>query len=288
MKDVTFGVKVPESFRNQINVMMKESGLVGREFMQELVDAYLLDENKQEVPEMTEEVKELQALTHRINDIYLYLGTRFQNIKNLNEKEKEDMDEFINESKASHEEDLVSYKEQVKNVEEEMKTCKDKYKEIEEVNKKLTTKIDAITGYNANYQELNNQYKNNIQELTKKLNAHQPLKEENDKLVKVNHQLKESNDDMASELWFAKREIEKLNESLIKNKKESDQQTAYLKDQYQLEKQTTVLELQLENQKNVERLNTKLATIQESYHEKLKEFILEIEHKQKEPVKKGE
>ena len=44
MKDVTFGVKVPEDLRDEINGLMKDSGLVGKEFMQQLVDVYMLEQ----------------------------------------------------------------------------------------------------------------------------------------------------------------------------------------------------------------------------------------------------
>ena len=285
MKDVTFGVKVPEELRDQINEIMKGSGLVGREFMQQLVDSYLLDKNKQEIPEMAEEIKELQSLTHRINEMYLYLGTRFQNIMNLSEKEKKDMDQVVIKNKLSHEEDIKKYKEQVKNIEEKMVALQQKYSQIEKTKKELDTKLTEIKGYNENYKELNGQYKNNITKLTEKLENLKPLKEENIQLLVANKKLQENNDSLASDLWFAKRENEKLNEQLVKNKKEYERYVSHLKDQQHLEKQTTVLELQLENQKNVEKLNTKMAAMQEEYHDKLKQLIFQIDHTPKEKEK---
>ena len=285
MKDVTFGVKVPEELRDQINEIMKSSGLVGREFMQQLVDSYQLDKNKREIPEMAEEIKELQSLTHRINEMYLYLGTRFQNIVSLGEKEKKDMDQVIIENKLGYEEDIKKYKEQIKSIEEKMGALRQKSNEIEESKKDLSAKLTEITSYNENYKELNEQYKNNIIKLTENLESLKPLKEENTQLIASNKQLQESNDNLASDLWFAKRENEKLNDQLLKNKKEYERYTSHLKDQHHLEKQTNVLELQLENQKNVEVLNNKMAAMQEAYHEKLKELIFKTEASPKEKVK---
>ena len=285
MKDVTFGVKVPQDLRDEINEIMKSSGLVGREFMQQLVDSYQLDRNKQAIPEMAEEIKELQSLTHRINEMYLYLGTRFQNIISLGEKEKKDIDQVIIENKLNHEENIKKYKEQVKIIEEKMGTLKEEYHEMEESKKEINTKLIELTSYNENYKELNEQYKNNIIKLTEELENLKPLKEDNTQLITANKQLQEGNDNLASDLWFAKRENEKLNEQLIKNKKEYEHYLSHLKNQQHLEKQTTVLELQLENQKNVEVLNKKMAVMQQEYHDKLKELLFQMEATQKEKVK---
>lgn len=289
MKDVTFGVKVPEGFRDQINELMKDSGLVGREFMQQLLDSYLLDQNKQEVPEMAEEIKELQALTHRINEMYLYLGTRFQNSASLNEKEKKNMDEAIKSSKLSFEEKVRAYKEAAENtkisVEEKVTVLQQELDKTKQANKKLTEQLMEISDYNENFKELNSQYKNQITLLSKDIEKAEPLKMENTKLLGTNHKLQETNDNLASDLWFSKRENESLREEIQKNKKEYERYISHLKDQHHLEKQTTVLELQLEHQKNVEVLNSKMATMQEEYHEKLKQLLLQVEPPQKE---KGE
>jgi len=279
MKDVTFGVKVPEELRDQINEMMKGSGLVGREFMQQLVDSYLLDRNKQEIPEMAEEIKELQSLTHRINEMYLYLGTRFENIASLSKKDKEDMDQIISETNQSYQENIKNYKSEIKGYEDQIEKFKKMQETIEDSNKELSLKINEINSYNENYQELNNQYKKNILELTNKLEALRPLEEENDKLLSANNLLQEGNDNLASDLWFAKRDIEKLNNELIKNQTETERRVLHLKDQHHLEKQTTVLELQLKHQKDIEALNSKMANMQEEYHDKLKQLIFQIEDK---------
>ena len=276
MKDVTFGVKVPEELRDEINEMMKGSGLVGREFMQQLVDSYLLDKNKQGIPEMAEEIKELQSLTHRINEMYLYLGTRFENIASLNKKDKEDMDQLIADNKQSYEKDIGDYKGKIKKSEEQVEEFKQEIAIIEKSNKKLSIKVDELNSYNENYKELNNQYKEKISELTNKIDSLKPLEEENSKLTSTNHQLQEANDNLASDLWFAKREIEKLNNQLLKNQKETERHVLHLKDQHHLEKQTTILELQLKHQKNVEALNSKMTSMQEEYHDKLKQLIFQI------------
>ena len=286
MKDVTFGVKVPEDLRDEINEMMKDSGLVGREFMQQLVDSYMLDKNKQEIPEMAEEIKELQLLTHRINEMYLYLGTRFQNIIKSREKEKEEISIENVQEKEAYDQTIDKYNSELKEVKEEMLKLQEKLDTTKDLNKELSSKVDDINGYNENYKELNKQYKRNIEELAQEVKALEHFKEENDKLVVDNNSLQENNDNLASELWFAKREIEKLGDKLLQNKEEYKGYMSRLKEQHTLEKQTTILELQLEHHKNIELLNEKAANMQNEYNNKLKELLFSIENKQLEGEKK--
>lgn len=284
---MTFGVKVPEDLRDEINEMMKSSGLVGREFMQELVDSYMLDRNKQEIPEMAEEIRELQTLTHRINEMYLYLGTRFKNIIAVNEKEKEEIGNDVVKEKKAYQEEIEQYKNEVKTAKEESLKLQVELKKATGINKEAHDKIDELNGYNENYKELNNQYKDNIEKLTKKVDDLRHLKEENAKLVVGNKTLQENNDNLASELWFSKREVEELKEKLTKNKEENQRYISNLKQQYHLEKQTSILELQLESQKAIERLNSKTANMQTEYNDKLKQLLFNVESKENEHNKQS-
>lgn len=280
MKDVTFGVKVPEDLRDEINEIMKASGLVGREFMQELVDSYMLDRNKQQIPEMSEEIKELQSLTHRINEMYLYLGTRFQGIIESKAKETQDINIEIDDGKKEYERQIEVYEEKIKMLEGEKLKVEEEINIAEIKHKDFNIKINEITGYNENYQELNKQYKSNIEKLTIEVDELKSLKNINRELVKDNNQLQENNDNLASELWFSKREVEKLNKQLFKNKEDYKNNTSRLREQHHLEKQTAILELQLENQKAIEALNSKAANMQEEYNDKLKQLLFNMNNKE--------
>lgn len=282
MKDVTFGVKVPEDLRDQINEMMKHSGLVGREFMQELVDSYLLDKGKADIPEMAEEIKELQLLTHRINEMYLYLGSRFKNIIASQEKDQEEISKEIQLDKESHQEEVDNYNKQLQSLRDQVLKLEEEVTSSQESKKKLGAKLEEVTSYNNNFKELNNQYKKQIMELEENIQTLKHFKEENVTLVKDNEKLQENNDNLASELWFSKREVEGLKENLHKNQEDYNNYIARLKDQYALEKEREILEMQVKHQKAIETLSQQTASIQTEYNEKLKELLLNIENKQEE------
>ena len=97
--------------------------------------------------------------------------------------------------------------------------------------------------------------------------------------------MQENNDHSASELWFSKREIEKLEEKLVKNKEDYNNHISRLKDHHHLETQTALLENQLKHQKTVERLNEKTAEMQKEYNEKLKELLFNKENNHQEEKK---
>ncbi|NLI89219.1 MAG: hypothetical protein GX366_02240 [Epulopiscium sp.] len=278
MKDVTFGVKVPEDLRDEINELMKASGLVGREFMQELVDSYMLDRHKKEIPEMSEEIKELQSLTHRINEMYLYLGTRFQDIINQNKREQEEINKELSCKDNEYENKLREYKDKIEQLKDDKVDIQKQLDNVTISKEESDQKIRELTEQRESYKELSNQYKNNIENLSKEVASLKELKVKNKALAKTNKVLEEKNDNIASDLWFAKRDIEKLSNKLISNKEEYESSILSFKKQSNLEKQAAILELQLENQKKVEDLNNRLANMQAEYNEKLKEILFDIEN----------
>lgn len=276
MSDVTFGVKVPEELKDQINDIMKSSGLVGREFMQQLVDLYMMETNKEQMPEMSEEIKELQLITHRINEIYINLGSRFQTIINMNEKEKSSIELEVQEKLNNYSEEIKNY---IENLNEQKKVTleiEEKYKAILKENEELKKEIQKLSDHNENYNQLNKEYRNKITKLEEEVEKFKEYKKENQNLSATNSDLQDKNDTLASELWFCKREIEKLNDQFNKKKKEFEKNLEYINEQHNLEKQTIKLELQVQHQRDIELLNQKIVTIQEEYNNKLKDVILQI------------
>ena len=90
MSDVTYGVKVPEELKKQLEDLQKDSGLrVGKDFVQQLVNSYVLEKTKENIPEVAEDLKELQVLTQRINNIYLNLGYRIENVTKSQQEQQE-------------------------------------------------------------------------------------------------------------------------------------------------------------------------------------------------------
>ena len=230
---------------------------------------------------MAGEIKELQLITHRINEMYIYLGNRFKNIMKANEKEKEDITNEVAKEKQTYEQGLEKYNNDIRLFKEEAIKLQKELEGSKEVNTKLQAKIDEISEHNENYKELNKQYKSSIEKLKVTIEDLEHLRTENNRLVIDNKQLQENNDNLASELWFCKREVEKIEEKFLKDKEDHRGYVSRIKEQHTLERQTSILELQLKHQKTIESLNVKTANLQTDYNNKLKELLFNIEKQKK-------
>lgn len=80
MADATWGVKVPEDLKEKIVRVMQGSGLSGKEFMESMLQAYMIKEMKENQPLMAPDLGELQVVTNRMVTIYANLGERLNNL----------------------------------------------------------------------------------------------------------------------------------------------------------------------------------------------------------------
>ena len=153
MADVTFGVKMPEELKKLIEDLMKDAGLrTNKDFMQSLVNSYIVEKTKESIPKIAEDLKELQIITQRTNDIYLNMGYRIENINKANEKESQDQllkkESIISELKEKI--DMLNFENT--NLEEASNTIVDQ-------NNEHLKRVSELTEININVKELNEGYK---------------------------------------------------------------------------------------------------------------------------------
>lgn len=174
MSDVTFGVKVPEELKQQIDNLIKDSGLrTGKEFMQSLINSYVLEKTKESLPEVAEDLKELQNLTQRIDNIYLNLGYRIENIT----KAQQEQQQQLLGKKDSIILDLQSKIEM-------LSTSKDSLVEennnIVNLNNEHIQRVNELTEGNNNIKALNEEYKNKIDTMAGIVEEYKGYKVENE------------------------------------------------------------------------------------------------------------
>ena len=80
MADTTWGVKVPEELKEKLSQVMQGSGLSGKDFVESMLQAYIIQEMSENQPIMAPDLKELQVVTNRIVAIYANLGERLSNV----------------------------------------------------------------------------------------------------------------------------------------------------------------------------------------------------------------
>ncbi|MEL7564978.1 MAG: hypothetical protein AAGU27_08840 [Dehalobacterium sp.] len=71
---------MPEDLKEKIVRVMQGSGLSGKEFMESMLQAYMIKEMKENQPLMAPDLGELQVVTNRMVTIYANLGERLNNL----------------------------------------------------------------------------------------------------------------------------------------------------------------------------------------------------------------
>ena len=259
MSDVTFGVKVTEDLKNELSELMKTSDLSGKEFMNMLLSTYKMEQQKHENTWFESDIKELQILLHRIQKIYLNISEKSQIVVSENRMESDEAQKTLEEENKKLEEQYTALAEQLK-----------KEKSLNEENKKLIAALKQEKEQISeeakeskmqakNYLLLHNKFEEEILSLNSQIESFKRTEIEIEERNAENTKLKNRNDELSSEVWFLKREIEKVNE----------------------EKNQLLLthELELKNQLLEQKLlfNEKISTLREENRELQQEFHIKLE-----------
>lgn len=277
MADVTFGVKVSEEMKNELSLLMKEHTLSGKEFMSMLLASYQLDKARENSSLYESDIVELQNLTKRIHSIFINMTEKSK----LNYKEEQEALQKVIEAQKEEKEQLLQKSQQSEEIVKKLQLDLNKQKEEEAALKEEITKskkaFDILKKQSENNMLLHDKFKEEVELLKEQLNQYKRLdlevQERNEEISK----LKARNDETASEIWFLKREIEKLElekEQLIE-KHETEVKSQ--EKQQQLILTNKLLEQSLEFSKKIDELKETLNHEKEEKNKLEKEFYEKIE-----------
>jgi hypothetical protein len=81
-------IKLEAETRDKINKLLLESGLPNQnEMVNSLIDAYKILKTREEVPELSQDIDELNMLLRRIESIYVGIGERFKTLVSNKDEE---------------------------------------------------------------------------------------------------------------------------------------------------------------------------------------------------------
>lgn len=277
MADVTFGVKVSEEMKNELSLLMKEHTLSGKEFMSMLLASYQLDKARENSSLYESDIVELQNLTKRIHSIFINMTEKSK----LNYKEEQEALQKVIEAQKEEKEQLLQKNQQSEEIVKKLQLDLNKQKEEEAALKEEITKskkaFDILKKQSENNMLLHDKFKEEVELLKEQLNQYKRLdlevQERNEEISK----LKARNDETASEIWFLKREIEKLElekEQLIE-KHETEVKSQ--EKQQQLILTNKLLEQSLEFSKKIDELKEALNHEKEEKNKLEKAFYEKIE-----------
>lgn len=285
MADVTFGVKVPEELKEQISKLMSDSGLTGKDFMQQIINTYTVEKTKESIPQVAEDLKELQTLTQRINNIYLNLGYRIENITKLQQehmqKELQSKDSIITDLQAK-----------IEILKEENYSLNSSYSELVNIKTELNNRVNELTDNNNNVRALNEEYKNKIDTMAGiveeykqykiEVEKYQKLLEDSqNKNIELNNNIKEkvhAIEKLSGEITAAKEDKEKIVRELnIKH----DEKIQAVSEKAELEKEKATLVLQKQYQEDLQDLQHKHNVEIDEYQAKYRSLLEQLEKTEK-------
>ncbi len=258
MSDVTFGVKVTEEIKNELSELMKTKALSGKEFMQLLLTTYKTEEAKQEDPLLESDLSELQMLLQRIQNLYLNMNERSKMILTQSDKE---YDEALKKQRLENE-DLKdknsALEHKVLELEKTLKNQTEAFSKQNEDTKIISAQLEEYKQQVKSYLLLNAKLDQEIQQLKNQIESYKRLEIEIEERNSENTILKNRNDDLASEIWFLKRDLEKISE-------EKNQLSLH----YAFELKNSILEQKIAYTEKIEALKDENNQLQKAFNEKL-------------------
>ena len=280
-----FSVRMDQTEKEKLFELIQESGKSNKEFMSVLLNAYELNKTKVEIPDIAKDIEGLEALTKQINEYYVNMGKRIENIKKSKDIEftkeievyknrievlKDDNDKLNVEYEAlqqSYNSINTDTEELQKKLQQLQESLKDKTLLVEEYKEKN----DTLTGLLNEYK----QYKIAIEE-SKKL-----LEDLQNKNIELNNSAKDK-DSIIEKLNGEVEKVKHDEEAKVQelNSKHSADIEA-IKGKVELEKGKALLELREQYQKeHQEQQYNHNKEIQE-YQSKYKELLQELEQTKK-------
>ena len=267
MADVTFGVKVPEEMKNELSELMKDNSLSGKEFMGLLLASYKLEKGKKENNIFENDLGELQTLLKRVQSIYIHMIEKSQ----LNHQEqindvKEEIEVHLREKEV-----LI---ENCKKAEADLEVNKQKLGkymiEIEKLKQELKSSNhskEQLHQQLSNHLLLHTKFEEEISNLKSQLEDSKRLEIEIEERNEENSKLKNRNDELASEIWFLQREIEKLKEEKLQLENQAKSEITQIKDKHELQLKNSLLEQKLSFKEEIAYLKEEISKAHQAHQE---------------------
>lgn len=203
-----FGVKVPEGLHAEASKLQKEFG-TGEDFLKELISIYVVDKTKQQLPEVAEDLKELQSLNRRTNDLFLNIAGRIESMKS----DKDNEYKCAVENKESI---IVALQTKINSFKIEKEDLISRNKVLVNHNDTISKEVSQLTNMYKDNKALVEEYSNKNENLLKQLEKYQKYPEEVKLLNENMINLQKVNTDLNGKIFMKSQ----LNDDLIKKSNE--------------------------------------------------------------------
>lgn len=276
-----FSVRMEQEDKEKLLQMIQESGRSNKDFMSTLLSAYELNRAKIEIPDIAKDIEGLQALTQRINDYYVNIGKRIEDIQKSKDveftKEVEVYKSRIETLKAENEKvnnDFIGLQQSYNGISTDYEDIK---KQLQQLQESLNDKSLLVE-----------EYKQKNDTMTGLLNEYKQYKTEAEEYKKLLADSQGKNVELTNSIKEKDFIIEKLNDEVAAAKQDKETSISELntkhseaigsvKEKVELQKDKTVLELKTQHQHENQELQHKHNEEIQEYQNKYKELLQELE-----------
>ena len=134
-----------------------------------------------------------------------------------------------------------------------------------------------------NHLLLHTKFEEEITLLKEQVTGYKRLELEIEERNNENGKLKNRNDELASEIWFLQREVEKLKEEKNQLETKQQQELTQLKDKQELQLRNELLEQKLSFKEDISHLKEQITKEKEAYHQLERDYTQKLQdmYKQK-------
>jgi chromosome segregation ATPase len=280
-----FSVRMDQEDKQKLVQLIQESGKSNKEFMSVLLSAYELNKTKVEIPEIAEDLKGLEALTKQINDYYVNIGKRIENIQKSKDieftKETEVYKNRIEVLKAENDKLNVDYEglqQSYNNINIDYEECKKQLEQLQQSLKDKTLlveeykeKNDTMTGLLNEYK----QYKTEVEEYKKILADSQAKNIElNNSIKNKDSMIEKLNDEIVAVNQAKETTVQELNSK-------HDEVIETIKEKAEIQKDKAILALKAQYQQELQEIQNKYNESIQEYQTKYKQLLQELEQTKK-------
>ncbi|MBU3146755.1 hypothetical protein [Clostridium sp. CF012] len=268
--DAILSVRISDELKQKFNELAQSEGINNKELMEQVVKYYELNRAREVDSNMSEDIKELQAITSRMADIYINIVER-NNIKAL-------------EVKNIHRNELIDKNNEVQKLKEEITLLKEENKKINSLEKDLSDAKHISKDLQESIKSLktlNNMQEEKILKLTETNEKYikyrdeiVKLKTEQDKSTKENMQLK---NELSNKNDEEDRLIKQIDELKQINKSKIGELEIKANQDIEIQRERTSFQMDKEILKLKEEQQLKIQELQESFNDRVNKLLIEKE-----------
>lgn len=287
----TWGAKVPENFKSDLQKMIENSGMQSGDFLMHLTAIYEMELAKKDVPTISSDLEEVKKLTTRLLNAYIGMA---QKINTFGEEKEREVDKILGDKET--EVLAIQAKLLTAAAEEESlrglisETVAERDEALEK-NNQLNENIKAHEETIGSQKELIVSYKEKIDSLSGIITEYEGYKNDYNNLSKTLQETEKNLSEVNSQLKDFKGQIKLLEEEKAHIEQEHIKEISRIKEQAEFDKKQVILEERIAHQNNIEQMAVKhqqeLEEVRKSDAVHIKSLYDQINKLQEKPEKKS-